>query len=77
MAKSLLSNNKDLSLKSVYQGRVYSVDLTTKDNQPINIGNQWVISFPPPAKIFGFNIGRQSYKCVKLKLKELNVPDAS
>lgn len=69
------SNSNDLDLKSVSEGRAFSIDLRASDNQPINIGNQWVISFPPPTRIFGFNISRQSYKDVKLKLKELVVPD--
>lgn len=74
MGKRVSSKNNALNLRSVYQGRIYSIDLTAMDNQPINIGNQWVISFPPPTKIFGFNISRQSYKCVTLRLKELKVP---
>ena len=69
-----MSKTKKCSLSSTSNVRTYLLDLTAPVKQSLNIGNQWIIKFPPPSSIMGFPIAPRIKKNVRLKIQDLKLP---
>lgn len=62
-------------MKSKSSNRVYTVDLLNKVTPSINIGEQWVISFPSPSPLKFLKLPRLCHKKVSLRITDLSCPE--